>query len=242
MLICASSLPRSRMPLLPASSTSRITTWPLSSSLSSPLGSTTGYLFFDGLGRQPPIDDHLEIAVFLLRPEVLVLRLFALRSCRRSARPNPSAASGRRGPSACRQPARSRPVYSGTKPRASAAISVGRGIRRGQLLDLQVAEVALRAFRLQADVALPRAALAAAGDFLAVDGQLEHAVVAGDAVVVPLGRGLAALLAGQAALGAVAGAAGRASSSRPRCGTRRRGWCRSRRIAAVEHLHLDRRG
>ena len=59
--------------------------------------------------------------------------------------------------------------------------------------------MALRALRLQADVALSRHASARARDLLAVDLQLEHAVVAGDAIVVPLGGRLRPVLAGQAA-------------------------------------------
>src|SRR4029079_19756776 len=57
-----------------------------------------------------------------------------------------------------------------------------------------------RAFGLEANVSFAGLALAAAGDFLAVDGQLDDAVVAGDAVMIPFGRRLAAPFAGEAAL------------------------------------------
>ena len=60
--------------------------------------------------------------------------------------------------------------------------------------------MALAALGLEADVALARAGLAGAADDLAVDRELDRAVVALDAVVVPLAGGLSALLAGEAAL------------------------------------------
>src|SRR5262245_50460031 len=73
------------------------------------------------------------------------------------------------------------------------------GAAGGQFLDAEVAEVALGALGFEAEVALARAAPAAAGDDLAVDGQPDDAVLTLDAVVVPLAGGLAAALAGQAA-------------------------------------------
>src|SRR5262249_37351323 len=77
---------------------------------------------------------------------------------------------------------------------------LGRGrAGRGQFLDADVAEVALRALRLEADISLARDAPAGPRDLLAVDGELEHAVVARGAVVVPLGRRPGPLLDGQAA-------------------------------------------
>src|SRR5438552_12342930 len=76
-------------------------------------------------------------------------------------------------------------------------------VRAGQLLDLEVAEAALRDFGLQGQVALARAALADAGDDLAVDRQRDPAVLGLDAVVVPLACPLGPVLGGQAALPAV---------------------------------------
>ena len=73
---------------------------------------------------------------------------------------------------------------------------------RGQLAEADVAEVAFGAFRLEADITLPRVALRAAGNLLAVDGQLDRAVVASDAIVVPLGRRFCPPFAGQAAFAA----------------------------------------
>ncbi len=59
--------------------------------------------------------------------------------------------------------------------------------------------MALRALGLQAEISLARHALAGARDLLAVDLQLDRAVIAGDAIVVPLGGRLRPLLARQAA-------------------------------------------
>src|SRR6266436_5132683 len=46
--------------------------------------------------------------------------------------------------------------------------------------------MALRPFRLQSEIALARLALAQTGDEMAIDGQLENAIVRLDTVVVPL--------------------------------------------------------
>ena len=97
------------------------------------------------------------------------------------------------------QPRRSSPEYSEMKPSSSVAVSARRRARARQLLDPQVAEVALRALRLQADVTLAGYASAGARDLLAVDLELEHAVLARDAIMVPLGGRLRPVLAGQAA-------------------------------------------
>src|SRR5262249_42477666 len=67
-------------------------------------------------------------------------------------------------------------------------------------LDAQLLEQDGPALGLQADVTLARLDLGGAGDLRAVDGQLDGAVDAGDAVVVPLAGGLGVLAAGQAAL------------------------------------------
>src|SRR5438045_9448195 len=84
------------------------------------------------------------------------------------------------------------------------AIIQGRRLRRGcagrrQLLDADVAEVALRALRLETEITLAGDTTAGARDLLAVDRELQHAILAGDAVVVPIGRRLGPLLARQAA-------------------------------------------
>src|SRR5207249_3954742 len=76
----------------------------------------------------------------------------------------------------------------------------GAGAGAGQLLDLEVLEAAFGAFRFQREVALARIAFTDARDDLAVDGELDDAVVGLDAVVVPLAAALAAILAWQAAL------------------------------------------
>src|SRR6187401_3576763 len=59
--------------------------------------------------------------------------------------------------------------------------------------------MALAAFALQAEVAFARHAIAAHGHLLAIHRELDLAVVALDAVVVPLRRRLHPLLAGKAA-------------------------------------------
>src|SRR6185369_8414841 len=74
-----------------------------------------------------------------------------------------------------------------------------RRVRRRQFLDPDVAEVALRALGLEADVALARIALLAARNFLAVHFELDGSVVDGDPVVIPLTDGIGALLAREAA-------------------------------------------
>src|SRR5262249_32661975 len=77
---------------------------------------------------------------------------------------------------------------------------IGRGRSgAGQLLDPEAAEGALPALGFQADIPLARRAVAGARDLLAVDLELEQAVVAGDAVVVPLGGRPGPVLARQAA-------------------------------------------
>src|SRR5439155_1459692 len=58
--------------------------------------------------------------------------------------------------------------------------------------------MALRPFRLQSEIALARLALAQTGDEMAVDGQLENAVVRLDTVMVPLVGALAVVLGRQA--------------------------------------------
>src|SRR5262249_13896254 len=69
-----------------------------------------------------------------------------------------------------------------------------------QFLDAEVAEVALAPLGLEGEIALARIALADAGNDLAVDGQRDTAVVALDAIVVPLARPLGPVLRGEAAL------------------------------------------
>src|SRR5437899_3204808 len=59
--------------------------------------------------------------------------------------------------------------------------------------------MALRAFRLEGEIALAWFALAQTGDEMAVDGQLENAVVRLDTVVVPLVGALAVVLGRQTA-------------------------------------------
>src|SRR5262249_31930497 len=76
------------------------------------------------------------------------------------------------------------------------------GIGARQFLDLQVAEPALGAFRLERQVTLARVALADAGYLLAVDVQLDDAVVGDHAVVVPLVGALGAKLGRDAPLSA----------------------------------------
>src|SRR4051794_2373587 len=60
--------------------------------------------------------------------------------------------------------------------------------------------MALGSFRFQAKVTLARRAPACAGDDLAVNGQLEHAVVGLDTVMIPLASRLGTVLARQTAL------------------------------------------
>src|SRR5262245_29482902 len=73
----------------------------------------------------------------------------------------------------------------------------------GQFLDLEILEMTHRSFGLHGEIALARTALADAGDLLAVDFELEHAVVGYHLVVIPLPAALGAILVGQAALPAV---------------------------------------
>src|SRR5262249_5225939 len=70
---------------------------------------------------------------------------------------------------------------------------------RGQLLDADVAEVALRALRLEAESALAGHTTGGARALLAVARQLQHAILAGAAIMVPLGRRPGPPLARQAA-------------------------------------------
>src|SRR5881398_2845793 len=57
----------------------------------------------------------------------------------------------------------------------------------------------LRPFRLQSEIALARLALAQTGDEMAIDGQLENAVVRLDTILVPLVGAFAVVLGRQAA-------------------------------------------
>lgn len=77
-----------------------------------------------------------------------------------------------------------------------------RGAAAGQLQDLDVSEMNLRAFGLQAQVAFAHAALANAVHELAIDGQLHGAVHAHHIIGVPLALALAAELPGHAAASA----------------------------------------
>jgi hypothetical protein len=74
-----------------------------------------------------------------------------------------------------------------------------RGLRSRKLADAEVAELDRGALGLQAEVALGRLALGAAGDLLAVDPQPDLAVDAADVVVVPLVHPLRQVLRREAA-------------------------------------------
>src|SRR5262249_54384337 len=151
-----------------------------------------------GLGRQPPVADQLEVAVLLLGPQVLLLGLALAVVAQDPVLRLPVALvawmllpAGQVDAVVKRPEPPVRLAHVGPPGKPGAA--------GGQFLDAEVAEVALGALGFEAEVALARAAPAAAGDDLAVDGQPDDAVLTLDAVVVPLAGGLAAALAGQAA-------------------------------------------
>lgn len=81
---------------------------------------------------------------------------------------------------------------------------IRRDIGGGEFLDADIAEFDAGAFGFEGDVAFAPVAVAAAGDFLAIDAEAEDAVGGDDAVVVPFGGGLGAFLRGEAAHAVVA--------------------------------------
>src|SRR4051812_133491 len=72
-----------------------------------------------------------------------------------------------------------------------------------QFFDLEIAETALRAFRFQREIPLPRTALADARNEAPVDREFDDAVVGLHAVMIPLPFALAVVLRREAARPAV---------------------------------------
>ena len=89
------------------------------------------------------------------------------------------------------------------KPRSTSAISSGLGLVLGSSLILMFLNQHSAPSDSRREVALARLAFADAAHFLAVDVQLDDAVVGLDAVMVPFAAALAAVFARQAALRAI---------------------------------------
>lgn len=120
----------------------------------------------------------------------------------------------------------------------------GGGTGGGEFFDADIAEFDGCAFGFEGEVAFAPEAFITAADDLAIHRQRERAVVAGDAVVVPFGRGLAAFFAGKAALAVVVAmrlhGATVDGEDISMCGepARLRG-IGVLHVALVQHLHLD---
>src|SRR5581483_3551034 len=93
-------------------------------------------------------------------------------------------------------------VEDALEPLVGLGALLGLRVGAGQLLDLDVLEMALGALALQRQVALARRTPADPRHLLAVHVQLDDAVVGDDLVVVPLAAALGPVLARQAPLGA----------------------------------------
>src|SRR5262249_55051368 len=146
--------------------------------------------------EKAPVADEFKVAELFLAPEVLVLGL-ALAIVMQ----DPIARLPMLGMARILFPARQ--IQAGVEA-FEATIHIGNLLRlrigAGQFLDLEVLEPALRPFGFQGQIASARLALAEAGDFLAVDMQLQDAVVAFDAVMVPLAAAFGPIFARQTAL------------------------------------------
>src|SRR5262249_53385344 len=147
------------------------------------------------LAAQPPVTDQHEIRELLFAPEALVFGLALAVVVEHPVGRFPVVlVSGEHLPSG--------EIDSGIE-RAKTLIGFGGLFRRRpgrrQLPKADIPEMALGTFRFQADVPFARAALRTSRDLFAVHRQLDRAVIADDAVVVPFRRGMGAMLAGETA-------------------------------------------